>query len=72
MKNSSTLIKYDCNKAFLSGEKSIKRDLKKRGYKIKNFELIGWLKCAVIEIKIAKINHPEYITELTPLWEFKK
>ena len=68
---SSGLLKYDCIKARKYGVESIKDDLKLKGYTVTNYEYIPFLFVAVVEIKIIEIIHPDYITELTPLWNFK-
>ena len=73
---SSSLIKYDCLKARKIGVTSMRDDLNNRGYEIKRIEIVnredlGLSEIALVEIKIKEIIHPDYITELTPLWNFK-
>ena len=73
---SSSLLKYDCGKARLSGVFSMHDDLNAKGYEVKRIgvisrEAFGCSEIALVEIKIKEIIHPDYITELTPLWEFK-
>ena len=71
----SSLLKYDCHKARKQGVNSIDEDMSRRGYDVKRIEMLNrealrLPPIALIEVRIQTINHPDYITELMPLWEF--
>ena len=67
------LIKYDHKKAYAAGQRGTPLDeVKELGYDILNYEIPKNLGCTLFEVRNKVKNHPSYIEELYPFWDFKK